>query len=256
MVDVPEVVARMEGFLADSLQSAGAEGYVVGVSGGLDSAVVTRLAARAVGSDSVYGLVLPGRPSSERHMADARELCTDLDIEYEQRSIEPIVDAFDEQLPFEPGQRTLGNVRARARMVVEYAVANEHDSLVLGAGNRSESLLGYFTKYGDGAVDVQPMRDLYKTEIPGVARYIDLDERFIEKTPTAELWEGQTDESEIGVAYETIDRVLRRLVDEEQTGAEIADQTDIDRETVTHLREMWQSSMHKRSRPPSPDLRD
>lgn len=255
MVDVSRAVERMERFLTDRLDDAGADGYVVGVSGGLDSAVATTLAARSVGSDAVYGLVLPGEPSSERHMADARDLCTELGIEYDQCSIAPIVDAVDDQLPFESGKRTLGNVRARARMVVEYAAANERDCLVLGASNRSEHLLGYYTKYGDAAVDVQPMQDLYKTEIPEVARALDIDETFVEKTPTAELWEGQTDEREIGVDYETIDRVLPRLIEKGETPEAIAPEVDIDRETVEHLRKMWQTSAHKRSRPPSPELR-
>lgn len=256
MVEIPRAVETMEAFLAERLTDAGAEGYVVGVSGGLDSTVVTKLAVRAVGPDAVRGLVMPGRPNSEANMADARALCTDLGVEHEDFSIAPVVDAVEGQLPFEPDRLTLGNVRARTRMVLEYAVANERDLLVLGASNRSEGLLGYFTKYGDAAVDVQPMADLYKTEVEAVARHVGLDERFVEKTPTAALWEGQTDEEEIGVDYETVDAVLRRLVDEGlSVGATVAE-TDADRETVEHLREMWQSSKHKRSRPPSPDLRD
>jgi NAD+ synthase len=256
MVNVPRAVRTMEEFLDDYLAESGAAGYVIGVSGGLDSAVAATLAVRAVGPDALYGLVLPGRPNSERNMADARELCADLGVECEERSIAPVVDAVAEQLPFDPDRLTLGNVRARTRMVVEYAVANERDHLVLGASNRSERLLGYFTKYGDAAVDVQPMADLYKTEVADVARHLDLDEAFVEKTPTAALWEDQTDEEEIGVAYETIDRVLPRLVEEGQSPEQVADAVGVDRETVAHLADMWRSSTHKRSPPPSPDLRE
>ncbi|WP_435066637.1 NAD+ synthase [Haloplanus sp. C73] len=256
MVDVPQAVERMEAFLADQMEAAGVDGYVVGVSGGLDSAVATTLATRAVGSDAVFGLIMPGRPNDEENMADARALCRDLDVAFEELSIQPIVDATDAQLPFDASRLTLGNVRARTRMVLEYAVANEQDRLVLGAGNRSERLLGYVTKYGDEAVDVQPMKDLYKTDVSAVARHVGVDERFIEKTPTAALWEGQTDESELGADYETIDTVLRRVVDAEQSPGRVASETGIDRETVDRLVELWQSSAHKRTQPPGPSLRD
>lgn len=256
MVETSHAVRTMEAFLVERREAADADGYVVGVSGGLDSAVATKLAVRALGADAVTGLILPGRPTSEQNTADARELCRRLDVDHEEFSIRPVVGAVDDQLPFDPGRLTRGNVRARTRMVFEYAVANETGALVLGAGNRSERLLGYFTKYGDGAVDVEPMGDLYKTEVADVARTIGLDETFVEKTPTAELWEGQTDEGEIGVDYETIDEVLARLVERGHSPAEIAESTDVDRDTVEHLAEMWRSSKHKRSRPPMPDLRE
>jgi len=256
MVDVPWAVERMEAFLADQLAAAGVDGYVVGVSGGLDSAVATTLAVRAVGADAVMGLVMPGRPNDEANMVDARTLCHDRGVAFEEFSIRPVVDAVHGQLPFEASRLTLGNVRARARMVLAYAVANEHDRLVLGTGNRSERLLGYFTKYGDAAVDVQPMLDLYKTEVADVARTLGLDERFVEKSPTAALWEGQTDEGEIGADYATIDRVLRRLVDEGQSPAQVVADTDIDAETVHRLAGMWRSSAHKRAPPPAPNLRE
>lgn len=256
MVYIPQAIREMEDFLEERLASTEAESYVVGVSGGLDSAVAAALATQAVGADAVYGLVLPGRPNDEENMADARELCDTLGVECEALSIEPIVDAVDEQLPFGPGRVTLGNVRARTRMVMEYAFANERSCLVLGTGNRSERLLGYVTKYGDAAADVQPMHDLYKTEVADVARHLGLDRKFVEKPPTAALWEGQTDEAEIGVAYETIDEVLPYLVDEGQAPERVADRTGVDIETVRHLAEMWQSSDHKRSPPASPDLRE
>jgi NAD+ synthase len=255
-MDAARAVERMETFLDEQLSSSGADGYVVGVSGGLDSAVVTTLAVRAVGAGAVTGLVMPGVPSDAANMADARSLCRDLGVAFDEVSIRPIVEVVEEQLPVDASRLTVGNVRARARMVVEYAVANECDLLVLGTGNRSERLLGYVTKYGDAAADVQPMRDLYKTEVVAVAREIGLDERFVEKAPTAELWEGQTDEGEIGADYATVDAVLRRLVDRDQSPADVAEATGVDRETVGHLATMWRSSAHKRALPPGPNLRD
>jgi NAD+ synthase len=254
-MDVLRAIERMEVFLADRLAAAAAEGYVVGVSGGLDSAVATTLAVRAVGADAVTGLLMPGRPTDPGNTADARGLCRELGVAFEEMSIQPVVDAVGAQLPFDPSRRTLGNVRARSRMVLTYAVANERDLLVLGAGNRSERLLGYVTKYGDAAVDVLPMKECYKTEVVEVARALGLDERFVAKPPTAELWAGQTDEGEIGADYATVDTVLRRLVGEGQPPDRIAAETDIDRETVDHLAAMWRSSAHKRATPPGPSLR-
>jgi NAD+ synthase len=256
MVSVQRAVREVEEFLAGALAAADADSYVLGVSGGLDSAVAATLATRSVGSDAVVGLILPSRPSDEEHMADARELCGTLGVEYHEFSIDPIVDAVEQRLPFGPGRITLGNVRARTRMVVEYAVANERECLVLGTSNRSERLLGYVTKYGDAAADVQPLQDLYKTEVADVASHVGLDRRFVEKTPTAGLWEGQTDEGEIGVPYETIDEVLPPLVEEGLSPRRVAERTGVDAQAVRHLAALWRASEHKRSPPASPGLRE
>ncbi|WP_435096608.1 NAD+ synthase [Halarchaeum sp. P4] len=253
-LDPARAVESARAFLRDYCERVGAEGYVVGVSGGLDSAVGATLAAEAVGPENVRGLVLPGAPSDPENMRDARELCESLGIEWAEESIEGQVAAFreaDATLDTE----AVGNVRARVRMVRLYAAANQHEMLVLGPDNRSEYLLGYFTKYGDGAVDVAPLCDCYKTEVVALARYLDLDSRFVEKEPTAGLWAGQTDREELGAPYSEIDPVLRCLVDDglgvEATAARVA----ADRETVERLAELHESSAHKRREPPTPGLR-
>ncbi|WP_254822218.1 NAD+ synthase [Haloglomus halophilum] len=254
MVDVPRAVETAERFIADYLAESGAEGYVVGVSGGLDSALASRLTVEAVGADAVTGLVLPGAPSSETHTTDAIDLCERLGIDHRVVDIEPVVEAFRGTTPADLGRLALGNVRARTRMVLLYQAANRRDALVLGPENRSEYLLGYFTKYGDGAVDVAPLRRLYKTEFYEVARATDLDDRFAEKQPTAELWEGQTDEAELGADYATIDPVLVGLVERDRSTEAVAAETDADRELVERLAERWASSRHKRRLPPAADL--
>lgn len=242
-------------WLDQYLEDAGADGYVLGVSGGLDSAVAATLAARAVGPDRVLGLVMPGEPSDPGNMADARELCSDLEIDWAEIDITPIVTAVAAATPSELDTLALGNVRARARMVLWYAEANATDRLVIGPDNRSELLLGYFTKYGDGGVDVSPLGDLYKTEVIEVARALDVHDRFIEKTPTAELWAGQTDVEEIGATYDVVDAVLRNVVDRGRSIAETVSATEIDEETVKRLVSLHRSSEHKRSPPPTPGLR-
>ncbi|MDY6779417.1 MAG: NAD(+) synthase, partial [Halobacteria archaeon] len=137
----------------------------------------------------------------------------------------------------------------------EYYRANSDRGIVVGTGNRSEVLLGYYTKYGDGGVDILPIGELYKTEVRDVARYLNVSERIIEKPPTAGLWEGQTDEEELGASYETIDRVLQYLVDEGMSVEGVAEKTSVDVSKVEDLKRTYERSEHKRKMPPSPDLR-
>ncbi|MFB6205108.1 MAG: NAD+ synthase [Haloglomus sp.] len=254
MVDVPRAVETAEQFLRESLADTGAGGYVVGVSGGLDSALATRVAVDAVGADAVTGLVLPAGPTADENTRDAVDLCERLGVDNRVVDIKPLVDAVAETAPVDLDRLTRGNIQARMRMVLLYEAANRRDALVLGPENRSEYLLGYFTKHGDGAVDVAPLRRLYKTEFYELARGVGLDERFIEKQPSAELWEGQTDEAELGADYATIDPVLVGLVERGQSVETVAAETDTDRDLVERLAERWTSSAHKRAQPPAADL--
>ncbi|MFB6135806.1 MAG: NAD+ synthase [Halobacteriaceae archaeon] len=256
-VDVADAAGAVREFLADYRDDAGAEGYVVGVSGGVDSAVAATLAARAVGPENVLGLVMPGEPSDPSNVADARDRCDSLGIRWREVDVSGIVadcrDAAGADLDL--GPEAVGNARARVRMVLWYQAANARDLLVLGADNRSEVRLGYFTKHGDGATDVRALADLYKTEVYDLARLLDLPETFLEKEPTAGLWEGQTDREEIGVPYETVDPVLFSLYEADRSVAETVAAVDADRETVERLREMVEATEHKRTPPPSPGLR-
>jgi NAD+ synthase len=254
-VEPDTAAAHVRRFLRAKREETGADGYVLGVSGGLDSAVAAHLAVGAVGAERLTGMVLPGAPSSEANMADARGLCASLGIETIEASIEEAVAEFRGMLPSDLGKLAVGNVRARVRAVALYERANAATELVVGPDNRSEYLLGYFTKYGDGAADVRPLGDLYKTEVYDLAEHLGVDEQFIEKTPTAELWAGQTDEGEIGAGYGVIDTVLSRVVDGEESVEDVVTGSGVDRETAERLLAMYQESQHKRSRPPTPGLR-
>jgi NAD+ synthase len=203
----------------------------------------------------VHGWVMPGEPSDQENMADARELADNLGITLRDVNIEDTVQSFNKKAPFETDKLTEGNVRARVRMVYEYMDANQNNLMVLGGGNKTEAKIGYFTKYGDSAVDLVPIGDLYKTEVRELARHIGLDKKFIEKKPTAGLWEGQTDEGELGASYETIDKILKRLIEKEQSAAEIAENTEIPWDKVEKFRDMNRRTEHKRRTPPYPDLR-
>jgi NAD+ synthase len=255
MLDADAVIDRVTAFLEEQLTRTGADTYVVGVSGGLDSALAVTLAVDAVGPDAVVGVLLPADPSIDANVADARELCADLGVDWREASIAPLVETARETYPTDFETLTLGNLRARLRMCLLYAEANERDGLVVGTSNKSELALGYFTKYGDGAADVRPFADAYKTELYELARHVGLDETFVEKTPTAELWEGQTDEGELGASYEAIDTILKRLVEDGSSVAETAAETNTPVERVERFATMHHASEHKRTSPPYPDLR-
>ncbi|MFB6192842.1 MAG: NAD+ synthase [Candidatus Nanohaloarchaea archaeon] len=253
-MDYSRIQEKMASFLRRKLDETGAEGYVIGVSGGLDSAVTLKVAVEAVGSGKVHAWIMPGKPSSGKNMEDARQLCEELGVETREVDIEPAVDRFRESLDIDLEKNTVGNIRARVRMIYEYIDANENRRLVLGSGNRTEYLLGYFTKYGDGAVDVRLLQDLYKTEVKELAQFVDLDDKFIEKKPTAGLWKGQTDEDELGASYEKIDRIVKRL-QKNQKPEEIASELGIEKKEVERFKEMQRNSEHKRSQVPYPELR-
>lgn len=245
-MDKSSVTEQIEGFIQEKMEESGAEGLVIGLSGGIDSAVTSKVAVRAVGSENVKALIMPGKPSKKGNIQDARELADELGVEAVELKIEGPVQAFEKELPMEIGDKALGNVRARSRMIYSYSIANEENRLVLGTGNRTEFLLGYFTKYGDAATDIAPILDLYKTEVRELARYIGLNEKFIQKEPTAGLWEGQTDEGEMGVTYEIADEVLKALVDREKSVEEISIDLDLDEGKVERVVEMYRNSTHKR----------
>ncbi|MDY6766196.1 MAG: NAD+ synthase [Candidatus Nanohaloarchaea archaeon] len=255
MMAIADARQEIERFLADYVEQADADGYVLGVSGGLDSAVTLQLAVNAVGAGAVTGLVMPGKPSREEHMEDARSLCSDLDVVVHEMDIEPVVDEFCSIAPFDPGPVATGNVRVRTRMVFTYLAANHGDRLVLGSSNRTEALLGYFTKYGDGAADVRPIADLYKTEVRELAQELDLPPKFVEKPPSAGMWNDQTDREELGASYDVIDRVLMRLVDDGMSVAETVAETGIAEETVQRFAEMHRDRAHKRTPIPTPGIR-
>jgi NAD+ synthase len=245
---------RISSFIEEITEAAGADGAVLGLSGGIDSTLTAYLAVEALGSDRLHGLVMPGTVSSQDNMSDAEIVATDLGIPHDVIEIEPIVDSFLTAYPEAEGdQLAVGNARARTRAVLNYLVANHEDRFVLGTGNRSEALVGYFTKFGDQAVDCNPIGNLYKCQVRALARHVGVPEPIIEKEPTAGLWAGQTDEEELGLSYEQLDAILALHVEGPADVSATASVVGVDASTVTHVDELVQRSVHKRSMPPSPD---
>jgi NAD+ synthase len=180
---------------------------VLGLSGGLDSSVSAYLAVKALGKNRVYGLLMPTQTNSKQDIKFAELVANLLEIEHEVISLDEIVTSFLKTEKFKD-KKSIGNLKARVRMSILYGMANEKKCLVLGTGNKSEILTGYYTKYGDSGADLLPLGDLYKTQVIELAKYLGVPEAIINRAPTAGLWPGQTDEKELGITYKKLDKYL------------------------------------------------
>jgi NAD+ synthase len=205
-------------FLQDYLKQSRREKVVIGLSGGLDSAVVYCLAVEALGVDNVITVAMPNGEQGEGAYIDACSVANSkngfvrqvVDISPMVKSAVKVLDGVGQR--YGDTRLRLGNIAARERMVVLYDIAATEDALVLGTENKTEHYLGYFTRWGDQASDVELIRDLYKTEVRELAHYLGVPQKIIEKPPSADLWEGQTDEDELGVSYDDADKVIEGLL--------------------------------------------
>lgn len=242
--DAEQVVVR---FLKDYFAGAGKPNAVVGLSGGLDSAVSAALATNALGPDHVIAYILPSATTDPQDLEDADAVADHLGIEARTVPITKTLEALEDEHPgFSKEGR--GNAAARVRMIQLHEAAYREDGLVLGTGNKSEALVGYATKYGDLGVDVQPIGDLYKTQVRILADHLGLPERVRTKPPSAGLWEGQTDEGELGLPYETLDRILLGLEIRLDPDL-IAEALAIDRAEVDRIARLRETTQHKRRMP-------
>lgn len=217
----PRVVEQMlVAFLRDETRNAGFERAVLGLSGGVDSAVCAALAVCALGPDNVLGVMLPHRTSSPQSLADAEHVAAALKMKTEVVDISPMVDPFLESGKVTERVRA-GNVMARQRMIVLYDLSQRDRALVFGTSNKTELLLGYGTLFGDMACAINPLGDLYKTQVWQLARALGLPQQVIDKKPSADLWAGQTDEGEMGFSYANVDRLLYLMVDERRNDDEL-----------------------------------
>jgi NAD+ synthase len=244
-----EIVA----FIRDYMKTAGLSKGVLGLSGGVDSALCYVLACEALGPQNVVGVLLPTENTGERFLENARLLVEMKGGVERTIDITPVVDRFERILSPLPRSR-LGNIAARVRMIFLYDVSAEVGGLVIGTGNRTELLLGYFTVFGDGGCGMEPIGDLYKTEVWEMAKLVGVPDRIIEEKPTAGLWKGQTDEGELGLSYSEADAILRLLVDGRFT-AEQVEKGGFDRAKIDRVISLMGSSRYKRRMPPVARLR-
>ena len=241
-------------FVQRVVDDANAEGAVIGLSGGIDSTTTAAVAVEALGPEGVHGLVMPSDVNTDENMSDAERVAERLGVEYDVIDINPIADAVFDAYPDATDDRmATGNVRVRLRGVLNYFVANHESRIVLGTGNRSEALTGYFTKYGDQAVDCNPIGNLYKQQVRQLAASFGMPEEIVMKTPSAEMWLGQTDEEEMGLDYDTLDAILALHVDGPLSKAATVRELGVEPAQVERVVDLYERSAHKRRMPPAPE---
>lgn len=240
-------LAMIDRFLAEELGKTGLRGVVLGLSGGVDSSLGCALAARALGPERVLAVKMPYRTSAPESETDADLVAAQLRVRTERVEITPMVDAYFAGRP-EASDLRRGNYMARARMACLFDLSAREGYLVMGTSNKTELLLGYGTWYGDMASSLNPLGDLYKTQVWQLARHVGLPDRVVSKTPSADLWRGQTDEGDLGITYAAADAILSMLVDERFTVEEVAE-AGHPPETVQMVLHMVEHSQFKRRLP-------
>jgi len=207
-IDYPREIERIADFMREYLSISQMQGYLLGVSGGMDSALVLALAVYALGKDKVKAIIMPSTNSNPNSLRDALNLCDILDVEGKTIYLGTMVDEYFSKLAPEASTLRKGNFMARLRMNILFDLSAQYRYLVLGTGNKSEWLSGYFTQFGDAACALEPILHLYKTETYEMANYLPIPGEILDKTPSADLWEGQSDEQEMGISYLELDPIL------------------------------------------------
>lgn len=244
-LDPKTALPRLTGFIREEVARAGRKRVVLGMSGGVDSSLVAHLAVQALGIDHVRAYLLPFRTSSRDSQLHARLEAEKLGIPHETMDITAMAEALFHQLP-NMDRRRMGNVMARLRMIVLYDRSEEHQALVIGTSNRTEIMLGYGTLHGDAAWGLNPIGDLYKTQVVDLATFYRLPARLVSKRPSAGLFPGQTDEKDLGMSYTRLDKVLYGL-ELQMSFEDISKKTGEDVETVSRVAALLNRSQHKRA---------
>lgn len=250
----PETIDVIHSFIIQKMDEAKADGVVIGLSGGLDSSVVAKLCADALGPEKVLVLIMPESTTPEKDIKDALGFSNTLGIEYRVIDISNMLEGFKSLLsPLDLDYKTVGNIKARCRMILLYTHANLTNRLVMGTSNKSELLTGYFTKFGDAGADFLPIGDLYKSQILGLAKAIDIPGNIIKKPPSARLWEGQMDEEELKIQYRDLDRILLGI-ELKLDAKDIAQRVGVEYSEALRIQDMVEKSVHKRKMPLIPKI--
>ena len=233
----------LAGEVRDYCSEAGFEKAVVGLSGGIDSVLTLKIAVKALGAKNVTALLMPEKGlSKQEHIDDAVEFAEQSGVEFHKIKINELLKELENSVPFELHEFALAQAKPRIRMALLYAYANNYGALVIGTSNKSEIMLGYYTKYGDGGTDLTPLSDLFKTEVFELAKQAGILKKFIEKKPSAELLEGQEDEKDFGFSYKEIDSVLKEI----EKGKEFHElQKKFDVKLLARVEELVKNGKHK-----------
>lgn len=247
-MDWQDVENKLTRFIKDYVEKTRAKGIVLGLSGGIDSCTIAVLSANAVGGNNVHGLMLPEKETrNETDIKHANLIVNKFNLTSQLCDITPVLEAFYRSIPvFDPSEKVCkGNIKARARMIYLYYYANKLNLIVCGSSDKSETMMGYFTKWGDVAADISPIMDLYKTQVRKLAQHVGIPKQIIEKPPSPALWPGQTAEGELGIRYETLDLILYGL-EHFMVTCEIAEQLKLKNDLVEMIKKRWISTEHKR----------
>lgn len=250
-LDWKEVETKIERFIRDYVEKTKAKGVVLGLSGGIDSSTVAALSARAIGGDNVLGLLLPEKETyNAKDVKHAKFVAEKFGIKKELIDITPTLKTIYNTIPiFDPEDKVCkGNIKARTRMIYIYYYANKFNMLVCGSSDKSETMMGYFTKWGDIAADISPIIDLYKTQVRKLARHVGIPEEIVAKPSSPGLWPGQFAEEELGIKYEVLDLVLYGL-EHFMEPKDIANQLGLREDFVEKIKRRWLATEHKRRVP-------
>lgn len=246
-MNIQEIHKYLVDFLKTEFSKSGFSKAVLGISGGLDSAVVAYLTKEALGGLNVLGVIMPYKTSSPESTADAMMVCKTLGIRSRIIDITPMVDEFFD-VDRHMNHIRLGNIAARSRMIILYDLSARDNALVVGTSNKTELILGYGTIYGDTACAINPIGDLYKTQVWELARELGVPEKIISKTPTADLWAGQTDEGELGFTYKDVDKLLIEMIDNKKSDGELI-AMGFDKDFIERVKNRIKANEFKRRMP-------
>ncbi|MBM3911200.1 MAG: NAD+ synthase [Thaumarchaeota archaeon] len=245
--DYKKIIQSIESFLKNKISESNTNGIVFGLSGGIDSVVVAYLCSNVFKKNALALIMPDSKISPKTETQDALKIAGNLGLDYKLLDINPIHASFSKYL--EPNETALGNLRARIRASILYYYANAKNHLVVGTSDKSEYLIGYFTKFGDGSSDLMPIASLYKTQVRELAKTLGVSDSIISKKSSPHLWKEHTAEEEIGFSYETIDSVLYCIVDKKLSLEDTTKKTGIDKTTVEKIYQLYKKSQHKRITP-------
>lgn len=248
--DYASVTETIEKFLSEQIEKHHTKGVILGLSGGIDSAVLAYICKRKL-KEKTLAIIMPDTSITPTETEDALKMISLTGIEHKLIDIKPIVNEYSMYL--EPNEKSRGNLRARVRTNILYYYANSKNYLVLGSSDKSEHLIGYFTKFGDGAADLTPIISLYKLQIREIAKYLGVPDNIISKKSSPHLWKDHEAEEELGASYEEIDSILYCLVEKKLSVDETVKITQIEKSTIEKIYELNRNSEHKRLPAQKPD---
>ena len=255
-LNLNEVEKRISRFMKEYVENAGAEGIVLGLSGGIDSSTTAAISSLSIGGNKVTGLMLPEKETyNSRDIDDAKFVAKKFGLKSQVCDITPALEGFYKTIPiFDQADKLCkGNIKARTRMIYLYYYANKLNKIVCGSSDKSETMMGYFTKWGDVAADISPLMDLYKTQVRKLAEHMGIPPELAAKPSTPALWPNQLAETELGIKYETLDLILFGL-ERFMTTEEIAQQLSVEKPLVEKVKSRWLAVEHKRRLPLVPKV--